>query len=80
MARLEIPDLPENVYKEIVARARVHGVPAEQEAARILVNAIASDDEAEARLLAEIRAGREALGNLYVTEAELQEAKRWGRE
>jgi hypothetical protein len=44
------------------------------------VNAIASDDEAEARLLAEIRAGREALGNLYVTEAELQEAKRWGRE
>ena len=79
MPKLEIPDLPEKTYKEIVARARRHGVPTEQEAAQILTKGIAIDDEAEAKLVAEIRRDRQARGNRPITDEDIQAGRQWGR-
>jgi plasmid stability protein len=80
MPNLEIPDMPDSLYKKIAELARSKGVPVEQEVKEILAKGLAADEAAEAELMAEIRRGREALGDIYLTEAEIQAGKRWGRE
>jgi hypothetical protein len=76
MPKLEIPDIPENLFQQIVESARRKGVSPAQQAADILARGIA-DDAAEARLMAEARKDRESLA-VFVTETELGAAKRQG--
>ncbi|HYO07711.1 MAG TPA: hypothetical protein VER17_01955 [Tepidisphaeraceae bacterium] len=78
MPRVEIADVPDDVYTELEARARQNGKSVGEQAADYLRQALA-EEAAEARLLAEIRREREAL-NVWVTDADLGQAKHWGRE
>jgi hypothetical protein len=84
MPKLEIPDVPENLYRQIAELARQNGTSLEEEAAQILARGIpggiATDDRAETLLLTEVRRTRQSLKDIYVTEEEIQAAKRRGRE
>jgi len=75
MATLIVPD---DVYRQVENRAHKHGVSVEAQAAQDLMRA-ANDEMDEETLVSEIRKAREARSGIFVTEKELQEAKRWGR-
>lgn len=81
MRTLEITDLPEDVYREIEKLARVRGTSLASVAAEILARGIGSEDPEEARLLAEIRADRDAMSKrgVYATEQEIRDARDEGR-
>jgi plasmid stability protein len=83
MATLTIPDLPEAVYKPLAERAARHGRSVEQEALDCLLRALSSEpeaaDAATQAKLRELRQFRESLRGIYVTEEDLQQAKREGR-
>ena len=76
MPKLEIPDIPETLFQQIVESARRKGVSPAQQAAEMLARGIA-DDAAEATLMAEARRDRESLG-AFATEPEINAAKRQG--
>jgi hypothetical protein len=77
MPKLEIPDVPDQLYRQIEESARRKGVPLGQEAAELLAKGAADDEAREAQLLAETRRDRESL-DLYLTDADISEAKREG--
>lgn len=77
MPTLEIPNLPPEVYQQIEKLARVRGKSVADVAADFLAKALTNDDEAEARLMAEVRADRERMAQrgVRLTETELREAR-----
>lgn len=81
MPALEIPNLPEDVFKQIETLARVRGQSVGDVAADFLRKALTGEDEAEAKLLADIRREREELAakGVYLTKEMINEAKAWGR-
>lgn len=75
MVSLNVPD---ELYRQIEEQAKRSGrSPMDQ--ARIMLEKALADELAEAQLLAEVRQGRVAHPDLFLTEPELQRAKRWGR-
>lgn len=81
MAALEIPNLPDDVFKQIETLARVRGQPIGDVAADFLTRALTASDEAEAELLASIRRERAefAAKGVYATKESIDDAKAWGR-
>ena len=82
MATITLPDLPETLYRPLAARAARHGTTVEHEAVQALQEALRQDEASSANAVAsaqEIRRVRESLKGIYVTEVELQRAKRDGR-
>ena len=77
MPRVEIPD---RLYRQLETQARQTGLSVNEQAARVLADALAAGEQHEAALLEDIRAERKSLSGLRITEAELQQAKRSGRE
>jgi hypothetical protein len=82
MRAIEIPNVPENLYQELEKLARVRGSSIADVAAEFLVRSLTTDDAHEARLLAELRTGRDELANrgMFATDDEIREAKKWERE
>jgi hypothetical protein len=82
MRAIKIPNVPDNLYLELEKLARVRGSSIADVAAEFLVRGLTSDDAHEARLLAELRSGREALSSrgVFASDEEIREAKKWGRE
>jgi plasmid stability protein len=82
MATIMLQNVPDALYRWLCDRATQHGRSIEEEAMDCLdavVSGSGRDTEDVERTLAELRALRGSLGGLYVTEAELQKAKREGR-
>lgn len=71
-------DIPERLYRKLEAQSKQQGLSVSDQAARVLAEALDADEAKEQALLAEIRRERESMG-IYITEADLQEAKRMGR-
>ena len=84
MPHVELPDVPERLYHRIESLARVRGRSIGEQVVELLSDALASGDDAvrdgEAALLAEARADRKRANVPFLTEAELQQMKRAGRE
>jgi plasmid stability protein len=83
MATLHLTNLPEAVVERLRDRAQRSHRALEEEAADILVTAVAfaqtQASEVDVRL-SEIRRFRQSLGPIFLTEEELQTAKREGME
>lgn len=73
--------IPQNLFHQIEDRARTQGTTVDDQAAELLAKALAEDPR-EAELLAEIRREREEMASrgVFLTNASIAEAKRWGRE
>lgn len=80
MPTLEIVNLSAEVYEQLEQLARVRGRSLSEQAAELLRNALSGSTDREAALLEQIRADRERLNVPYLTEADLQQMKRQGRE
>jgi plasmid stability protein len=82
MRTLEIANLPDELYQQIEKLARVKGRSVSELAADMLAKGLAEDSDAEAALMAEIRAGREVMANrgVWITDEDIRVAKNWGRE
>ncbi len=82
MATLEIPNLPDEVYRQIAEHARLRGRTVSQLAAELIAQALATDEQAEAKLLEEIRAEREALARrgVFITDEDIRRGREWGRQ
>ena len=82
MKALEIPNLPDDIYDQIERLARVRGTTVANVAADFLTKALTGADEAEARLMADIRADREQMARegVWITDADIREGREWGRE
>jgi len=82
MKSLEIPNLPDEVYRQIEDRARASGKAVAELAAEMLSDAVAGDEAKEAALMAEIRAERDQMARegIFLTPEDVQRAKQWGRE
>lgn len=81
MRVLEIANLSDEIYEQIEKLARVRGSSAGDVAADMIAKALTGAEEAEARLMSDIRAEREALARrgVWTTAEEVQEAKTQGR-
>jgi hypothetical protein len=81
MASLEIPNIPESLYREMEKLARVRGTTLAEVATSILARGIGPDDAYEKQLTAEIAKEREEMAGrgVWVTNEDIQEAKNWGR-
>ncbi len=81
MKTLANVNVREELYERIATLAKVRGKTVSEVAADFIAQAIASDDEAEAQLLAEVRAEREELARrgFWTTPEEVQAAKVRGR-
>jgi plasmid stability protein len=82
MRSLEIPNLPDDVYTRIEQRARLRGKTVAEQAAEFLAQALAADDKGEAVLLDEIRQDRQRMAErgVFITDDDIREARRSGRE
>ena len=82
MRALEIANLPDDLYEQIEKLARVRGTSVGDVAADMIARALTGADEADARLMADIRAEREELARrgVWATREDIQEAKVRGRE
>jgi plasmid stability protein len=80
MRKLEILEVPDNLYDQIAEAARRKGVSISQEAADILARGITGDEAREVELLNEAREARKSMKGFFLTEADIQAAKRWDRE
>ncbi len=84
MKSLEIPNIPDDVYAETERLARVRGVSVSEVATAVISNALVGETASavEARLMAEVRAERDAMKakGVFLTDEFLDEAKKWGRE
>ena len=82
MRTLEIANVPDELYEQIEKLARVKGRSVSELAADMFVKGLAADPNAEALLMAEIRADREAMARrgVRITDDEIRTAKNWGRE
>ena len=82
MRTLEIANLPDELYEQIEKLARVKGRSVNELAADMLAKGLAIDSEAEATLMAKIRADREAMAQrgVRITDEDIRVAKNWGRE
>lgn len=74
MPKVEIPDVPKELYDRIVELARSKDVSLGEEVLEILAKGY------EADFLAEVRRDREELKHIYLTDEQINDAKRWGRE
>jgi plasmid stability protein len=81
MPKLDLPNVPDRIYSTLQARAASHGRSVEEEALECLDAALRPPGESRdvEAVLDELRRFRESLGDIYLTEAELQCAKREGR-
>jgi len=81
MATLEIPNLPDELYREIEKLARVRGTTIAAVARDMLAKGMGGPDSREEKLLSDIRAEREAMARRGVnaTEQEIREARDQGR-
>jgi len=82
MATIAIENVPDTVYLHIEKLARIRGVSVSKAATDLLAEAIAGEfGEAEKRLLAEIRADREAMAKrgVWITDDDIRTAKNEGR-
>jgi hypothetical protein len=82
MATLHQLHLPDDLLAAIGRRAKAQGITIEEQVRRDLARAAGVAAQDEPALLDEIRRDRQAFAKkgVYLTEAFLQEAKRWGRE
>lgn len=82
MRTLEMGNLPDELYEQIERLARVKGRSVGELVAAMLARAVALDADAEAGLMAEIRAEREAMAKrgVLITDEDIRAAKNWGRE
>jgi plasmid stability protein len=82
MPSIVLPNVPESLFASLRDRASRHGTSIEEETIHCLEKALGaaglSQKQAE-HVLAEVDQLRASLGDLYLTEAELQQAKREGR-
>ena len=81
MART-IRDLPDAIYQSLVERAAQHGQSLERELVECVSSALRQEAARTADVEEELRGlrrFRESLGGIFVTEDELQRAKREGR-
>lgn len=81
MRTLEIANLPDDLYEQIEKLARVKGRSVGELAADMLAKGLSIDQEAEAALMAEIRAERDAMAmrGVKITDADIRASKNWGR-
>lgn len=81
MRTLEISNLPDALYEQIEKLARVKGRSVGELAADMLAKGLSIDQEAEAALMAEIRAERDAMAmrGVKITDADIRASKNWGR-
>ncbi len=82
MQNIVLPNVPESILASLRERALRHGVSIEQEAMNCLGQALGeshSSTQEVDRVLAAVDQFRESLGELYLTEEELQQAKQEGR-
>lgn len=81
MRTLEIANLPDELYEQIEKLARVKGWSVSELATDMLARGLATDSEAEATLMAEIRAERESMAQrgVKITDEDIRAAKDWGR-
>lgn len=85
MKHLEIPNLPDGAYERIERQAQGAGRSVADEVVSILERALGeeeSDEEREARIVAEAKANREELARkgVFATEEFIDAAIKWGRE
>lgn len=78
MAIITLHNVPESLLAELRERAARHGKSVEDEVLAYLGTRVNEQRNAD-RVLTDLRQFRASLGDLYVTEAELQQAKREGR-
>ncbi|MDB5296552.1 MAG: hypothetical protein JWO31_2535 [Phycisphaerales bacterium] len=81
MKPLEITNLPDEVYERIEKLARASGTSVADVAASFITEAVAGGDEAEVRLLADVRAEREQMASegVWITDADIRAGREWGR-
>jgi hypothetical protein len=79
MKTIHIPNLPDEVYAQIEKLAKVRGTTPADVAANFITRALTGFDEA--KLMEEIRADREAMAarGVWITDADIREARDWGR-
>ncbi len=79
MATLTIKNVPDRLYGRLKKRAAAHRRSINSEAIVCLERVLASERRDPRAILADIRAFRKTLGNVYVTDEFLDAAKREGR-
>jgi plasmid stability protein len=82
MSQLELRDIPEQLFVKLQDRAAEHGRSIEDEAIECIAEAVGTDEKKKPRrrpTLEEIAGFRASLGDIYITEEEIQAAKRKGR-
>jgi plasmid stability protein len=81
MRTLEVAELPDEVYEQLEKLARVRGSSVADVAADLLTKAFKGEDEAEARLMADLRADRTEMARrgVWVTQEQVEDAINRGR-
>ena len=79
MATITLKNVPDDLYAKLKKSAAIHRRSINGEAITRLQLALATEPRDPKAILAELEAFRKSLGNIYVTDEDLNAAKRWGR-
>lgn len=79
MATLERLDVRDEVFAKLEVAARRGRTTVSELAAQVLSKAVEDDEAIEAALMEEIRQGREELKHIFLTDEDIDAAKKWGR-
>src|SRR5690242_14279430 len=79
MASLTLSNVPESLYSWLAQRASQHGTSVGDEALTCIQSALENEGADAEEVLADIRAHRESITGVFLTDPNLQAAKEEGR-